>query len=72
LNQFQKLQASLKELDLTTKDKKKGGAKTAQVKDESDEREESHNNLQDEKEEASANFLNDSVDGVDERAEKKR
>jgi len=66
------LQASLKELDLTTKDKKKG-AKT-QVKDENEDMflEESHLSEKDEAE-PSANFLNDdSVDGVDERAEKKR
>jgi hypothetical protein len=65
-----KLQANLKELDLTTKDKKKG---KNVVKEESDGwLDEKNDQDAKEGEEPSINPIDQSVEGVDERAEKKR
>lgn len=64
-----KLQANLKDLDLTTKDKKKAGKNA--VKEESDGW--LDDNLPEAGDEPSvANPVDQSVEGVDERAEKKR
>lgn len=61
----------MKELDLTTKDKKKGGKSNSRVKEEGDGFLDDNFALR-EGEESSANLLDESVEGVDEKAEKKR